>query len=278
MITRRQFAKIAGSAALVAAAQPASAAATSKTAKKGCCFVTGQNQKWRQNIERLKPTWMYSWGSRYPEGLPAGIEFTPMLWGDSPNPAKREQKMGDLVRRFNAGEVRHVLGFNEPDQPEQSDMTIERVLELWPELMSIGAPLVSPGCVHPDRDWMRGFMEEVERKRLRVDAVAVHSYTGPSVNHFVKRLEQVHQEFGRPIWITEFAVGDWEAKKPEDNRHSPERVEAFMREALPALEELEFVERYAWFSASTSSAALGTSALLNAEGDLTTLGEIYANH
>ena len=102
----------------------------------------------------------------------------------------------------------------------------------------------------------------------------------PSVARFredylLQRLENVHREFGRPLWITEFAVGDWEAKSVAENRHSPKAVARFMQEALPALEAASFVDRYAWFSAGQQSRALGTSALFDKQGNLTPLGEVY---
>ena len=81
--------------------------------------------------------------------------------------------------------------------------------------------------------------------------------------------------FGRPLWITEFAVGDWQAKSAKENKHRPQRISQFMREAIPLLEQARFVHRYAWFSAKTDNRALGTSALLDNSGELTELGKIY---
>lgn len=217
---------------------------------------------------------MYSWGLDRPAELPAEVQFPPMLWGDWGD-KHRAKALADVQARYKSGEVSHLLAYNEPDQPKQSGLSVERVIELWPELMEIGVPLVSPGCVHPDKEWMNKFMDEADRRAYRVDAVAVHSYGGPNPEALVKRLEEVHKRFGRPLWITEFAVGDWEAKGPRENRHKPERIAAFMREVLPALDELACVERYAWFSASPSSAPLGTSALFNEDNELTSLGQIY---
>lgn len=276
MITRRRFVQAAAAGSLSWAGL-AKAADTSGLRKRGCCLVARERVAWRQKVERLDPAWMYSWGRRRPEGLPTGVEFTPMLWGNAL--AERQAKrIADLKRRADSGEVRHLLGFNEPDQHEQSNMTVDRAIELWPDLMSVGVPLVSPGCVHPDRVWMTEFMERVEQGGLRVDAIAVHSYMGPSVEILMRRLEEVYKKFGRPLWLTELAVGDWEAKTPGENKHRPERIEAFMRDLLPALDEASHVHRYAWFSAPTTSGPLGTSALFDEEGRLTGLGEVYASH
>jgi hypothetical protein len=88
-------------------------------------------------------------------------------------------------------------------------------------------------------------------------------------------LESVHKLYKKPLWITEFACGDWEAKSVAQNRHRPEQVLKFMKEVLPKLEKCAFVERYAWFPAGANSAALGTSALFDPAGELTPLGKFY---
>jgi hypothetical protein len=119
------------------------------------------------------------------------------------------------------------------------------------------------------------FMKGVKKKKLQVDFVCVHSYGGPSPEALVKRLEKVHKMYDRPIWITEFGVGDWDAASVEENRHSPEVVLRFMEKILPMLEKLDFIERYAWFPADLDSPPLGTSALWDMEGKLTPLGECY---
>ncbi len=274
---RREF--LAASAAALAASSVGLAADTSAatSGKKGCAFVTKEGSPWLNNIRQLKANWLYSWGSERPETLPASVEFAPMIW-NAWSVKNLEERVDTLRPLVKSGQIKSLMGFNEPDQHKQSNMSVEKVVKFWPILMELGVPLVSPGCVHPDREWMRQFMEQVEQKNLRVDFVAVHSYGGPSAEALVKRLEQVHSEFGRRLWMTEFAVGDWEAKTAADNRHSPQRVAAFMREALPALDKLKCLDRYAWFAAEPSSAPLGTSALVKVDGSLTPLGRIYAAH
>jgi hypothetical protein len=50
-----------------------------------------------------------------------------------------------------------------------------------------------------------------------------------------------------------------------------------MHRVLPALERLDFVERYAWFDEPDPQPALETSRLFNTDGSLTELGELYAS-
>jgi hypothetical protein len=239
-------------------------------AKRGIGMGTKTDTHWAEKLQLCGARWFYSWNRLPPENIPRGVEFIPMVWNGKPGDSYTE--LGKQLRK--AG-YKELLGFNEPDQKKQGDMTVEEALNLWPKLMETGLRLISPSCVHPDRDWMKAFMKGVEERQLRVDAVGVHSYGGPNADALMKRLATVHEMFGRPLWITEFAVGDWNAKSRAENKFRPEQVVEFVGKVLPQLDACEFVERYAWFPAKPDSAPLGPSALLNDDGTLTSVGEAY---
>ncbi len=245
-------------------------------AKKGLGLSTRNRHDWRERLQALNLVWFYTWGADEPDGVPEGIEFIPMVFGRE----GRVEEAVDLLQRVKeARGHQYVLGHNEPDAARQANRTVEEVLDDWPLLMEIGLPLVSPGAVHPDREWMISFMEGVDERGLRVDYIAVHSYGPPNAGAFLNRLERIHRMYGRPIWITEFAVGDWRAETVEENRHSQREILNFMRRVLPELERRPYIYRYAWFSADPDNPALGTSALFNEDGSLTPLGEFYGrNH
>jgi len=59
-------------------------------------------------------------------------------------------------------------------------------------------------------------------------------------------------------------------------KYSKSDILNFMKEVLPALDNLEYVQRYAWFSASETSGPLGNAALFDGSGKLTTLGKFYS--
>jgi len=84
-----------------------------------------------------------------------------------------------------------------------------------------------------------------------------------------------HWLYKRPIWITEFAVGDWQAKSPEENRHKPEKIAELVAKLLPQLEAMDIVERYSWFHGGVTGNAVGTSSLFNPDGSLTVVVEAY---
>lgn len=243
---------------------------TKANPKRGLGITTKPGSQWREKLSCSGASWFYSWGAKPPENLSAGIDFVPMVW--KANSAASVREAGAAVRKQGA---KVLLGFNEPDQKSQADMTVEQALELWPALMESGLRLGSPACVHPDNKWMREFMKGVLERHLRVDFVAVHSYGGLNVDALMNQLEAVHQLFGRPIWMTEFAVGDWEARTRAENRYQPEQIAKFVEQLLPRLDRCDFVERYAWFPANPDNHALGPSALFNDDGSLTPVGRAY---
>ena len=241
-------------------------------AKKGI-GMSAKKAGWEARIRSLRAKWSYSWSATKPETYPAGVDFTPMIW--TYRGIESFEQETAAAKRIGS---RNLLAFNEPDQVKQGNLTVDGALEQWPRLLKTGLRLGSPGCVHPDKQWMIDFMARADALKFRVDFVSVHSYGGPNVAALVKRLTKVHEMFGRPLWITEFGVGDWNAKTVQENRNSAATVLSFMKECLPALDELKFLERYAWFPSATTSAPLGTSALFNPDDSLTPLGELYAAH
>ncbi len=239
-------------------------------AKRGLGIGTKPGSLWQKKIELCGARWLYNWKTTPPENIPAGVEFIPMVWSKV-----REESLPQIRAELRRNKFKTLLGYNEPDQKKQGNLTVDEALEQWPKLMELGVRLGSPAGVHPDKDWMKAFMKGVDERKLRVDFVTVHSYGGPNAGTLMKRLATVHELFGRPIWITEFAVGDWNAKTREENKYRPERVVEFVRQVLPQLDACEFVERYAWFPSKPDSAPLGSSALFNDDGTLTAVGEAY---
>jgi hypothetical protein len=249
---------------------PASAA--EEFAKKGIC-LGGQGRETEKKLESLNLGWHYNWSPSWQGKKIKDVQYVPMFWGDKEwchsglgGFRVAKSKMADSP----------LLTYNEPDGKDQSNMTVERALELWPTMEKTNRRLGSPAAVHPDNEWMKAFMKGAEEKKLRVDFICVHWYGSNDALHFINRLEQVHALYKKPIWITEFAIADWKAKTIKDNKQSETDVLRFMRAVLPQLERLDYVERYAWFTAPVDDPALGTSALFHKDGTLTKLGEYYA--
>jgi len=246
--------------------------------KKGMCLITTKENHWVESLKAMNVSWHYSWGGRINPNEPAGLEFVPMIWKASGNFSGLDQNIDYLKPLVKSRTVHYLLGFNEPDGKKQADMTVDEAIAAWPKLMELGVPLGSPACVHADNDWMKNFMDKASQQNYRVDFITVHWYGGPNAAGFIGYLKKIHKMYHKPIWITEFAVGDWNAKNVAENKYSADEILVFMKDLLPQLDKLSFVKKYAWFSAKPDSPQLGTSALLNSNGTLTALGKYYASY
>jgi Glycosyl hydrolase catalytic core len=131
--------------------------------KKGAAYTlrdVGRSGNWVENLPKviqLNPYWNYSWGPKRIAQQPDHIEFVPMLWGRfrtnvDTGRADIDVILNDILPQVQAGRVKRLLGFNEPDLAQQANMTVESALASWPLLEEINLPLISPSCAHPERD------------------------------------------------------------------------------------------------------------------------------
>lgn len=249
--------------------------------KKGVCFTMreeGQSGSWVENVPKLlalHPHWYYSWGDTpAPRDMipSSSVDFLPMIWGWYPK--HFSQRATKLLQEQSS---KFLLGFNEPDANDQSNISVHTAIEAWPQLEALRVPLlVSPACAQANGAWIQEFMKRANEKEYRVDIMGVHHYGGDGPKAFQSKLEAIYKTHGRPILITEFAVADWEAKSPDENKYQPGQVLNFMQVMLPWLEEQEWILGYSWFSFEVNSPAGCCSALFDAEGQLTDLGKFYA--
>lgn len=253
--------------------------------KKGAAFTLrdeGLNGSWVENLPKvvaLDPYWNYGWGLELIDQQPDNIEFVPMVWGGR-NPDRVQQKLTrNLLPLVESGKIKRLLGFNEPDKAEQSNMNTTDALASWPILESTGLPLASPSCAQPAGKWMVEFMSAAEDRCHRLDWISVHWYGGANAGAFKQAMQNIYELYGsrRPLLITEFAPADWKAETPAQNKWSQADVLGFMKQALPWLEETDWISGYAWFSFETSSAAGTSSALFDEQGALTACGRFYAS-
>jgi len=245
------------------------------------------------NLGKLQPYWNYSWGADWIPQQTNFItsEFVPMMWGAPKSvEALREALNEKILPRIKDGTVKRVLGFNEPDKEDQSNMPYMHAIELWPAFMELGVPLCSPACANPEGindpsaqgvpgTWMRDFMNEADKRGYRVDYIGFHWYGGSHVESFKVKLRRVYEKYGkRPLLITEFAPAEWNTKGDfTKNKHTPAKVLAFAKEILPWMEQQDWIAGYNWFSFGIQSPQGYTSALFFDDGSLTALGRYYAS-
>jgi len=218
----------------------------------------------------------YTWpvgGPTMAEWNAAGVRFVPMVWGE--NHIGLAQQKGLPAGR------RALLGFNEPNFPEQAALSPQRAAELWPQVQALAARrgidyLVSPAVnFHSGYGpvaWLRDFLRLCVG--CRVDAIAFHTYT--CHGRYLRDHIDMYRVFGKKLWLTEFACA-------EAGRLSAEGQMAYMREAIPLLEHDADIEAYAWFSyfqdewAFSTGDVNGDAGLVRADGSLSALGQLYSS-
>lgn len=239
------------------------------TAKKGLAGAALQRSG-------LLTSWYYNWGFQ-PSGkeLPAtdaSIRFVPMLWGWN----SKSEKALDSLR---AEHPPILFGFNEPDHTDQANLTVDAALAAWPKVQGIAADLVSPSCAQPQQEWMQRFFEKAEKQNLSFDSVGFHHYGPPEPDDFIGLLEKVHNMYKLPIWVTEFAAADWQAKiGGPANRYSEKQTIRFIQTVCPFMERTPWIRGYAWYpwGDSWEGGPLSTSAFFRKDSTLTESGEAYA--
>jgi hypothetical protein len=251
---------------------------SAETPKKGVAFWNADRSfsGFSRDIDRLDCSWYYNWRPE-PDARAGEIcaAFVPMVWNGSDVTDK-------TLCRLKAGGYDTLLTFNEPDGKDQANMTVEKALSYWPKLMRSGLRLGSPApaSVSQRKDWLGRFMAEADKRGYRVDFICLHWYgdiTAPdAVDELKNFLETQYARYRRPIWLTEFSgsTGYW--IEHENPPVTPAKNAAFIRKALPMLEALPFLERYAWFELKWTEEPWADVALVNPKtGKLTAAGKAY---
>ncbi|WP_308991145.1 glycosyl hydrolase [Mariniflexile litorale] len=188
-------------------------------------------------------TWRYNWDTG--AHTTPDVEYVPIrhnLYWPSFGPANTK-----------AGYT-HFLGYNEPDRPDQSNMTVETAISNWPAFMESGLRLGSPSTSDPFNVWLGNFMTEVEAKNYRVDYMALHCYWYKSATQWANDLQNIYNRYKRPIWITEWNIGaNWTGNSFPDGpsiitdanatKHKNDLVAV-----LNVLDNADYVERYSIYN------------------------------
>ena len=197
--------------------------------------------------DKLDAGWYYTWYIDAKPDVPA--EFVPMIAHGADANSWYWDRIAELKRQ---GRVTTLLGFNEPERDRPGgQVSVDDALRVWPDFERTGLRLGSPAPAYdrPGRAWLTEFMFKAEQRHLRVDFVAVHWYGdvaggAASAKPFLDWLSGIHEQYRKPVWITEFAGLNW------NWLHHPVTAEqnaAFLSAVIPTLERTPWVERYCWF-------------------------------
>jgi hypothetical protein len=216
------------------------------------------------DMQTLSLSWYYDWGSQ--TSCPnTGVPFVPMVWGDWCNGAST---CPALPASLAANGNQYLLTFNEPDNSSQSNMSVARAVQLWPELEATGLQLSSPAVTNGPSGpvWLASFMADAHSQGLRVDFLALHWYGDcSSPQPLLNYLSSMEASYGLPEWLTEFSCVNESAAANAN----------FIQQIAPQLEALPYLQRFAWFTNRPYPGGYQGTALLDANGALTPVGQAY---
>lgn len=223
------------------------------------------------DLPRLGSSWWYNW--TLSPGSCKVSEFVPMVWGHAGNEQSAAGIATETTALVNAG-YKVVLGFNEPDNTSQSNISVSAAIALWPNVANLSLRVGSPATQGnaAGLTWIQAFMAQANADttgKLRVDFIATHWYgwnagscdgNATNLESWIKQIEAIPG--GRPIWLTEWGCL---------NQSNPSLavVQAFFSGAIAMFARHPRVERYAWYPWSTNNS-------LVANGALTSLGAAFA--
>jgi len=206
--------------------------------KLGLAWPNGDDQRLQLLITGRTGV-LYTWSPDLPKDL-YGLIGVPMLWG--PNQIERFQQ---LVK---PGYARHVLGFNEANEPGQSNLSPSYAAQLWIKYIQplrdqgykLGSPAMSS---RPNgKQWMSDFLKACNGG-CTFDFLATHFYD-TTFEKFQAYVEDWNNAYpALPLWITEFACQDFNGGPQPDAG----QVFSFYSQAMNFIEKTPWIQMAAPF-------------------------------
>ncbi|MEM9352104.1 MAG: glycosyl hydrolase [Planctomycetota bacterium] len=200
--------------------------------------------------------WYYHWWHTKPTGdATANAEWIPLVkYLDKFTPL---QSKLDTITGYN--DVDTILVLNEPERESQSDVSVTDAIAAWPSFEATGMNLITPGISDdPDgRAWIDDFMTQANANNYRMDGFAFHWYGASSpngtaaANNFLSRVDYYWNTYGLPLWITEFAIHDWNGLYTDQQIRDAN--EEFLDIVIPQLESRSYVEAYSFYQSFDDS-------------------------
>jgi len=249
---------------------PSTPAVTSTRKGISAWAFTGDDQA----LAESGASWFYTWSSNAGGISAPGVGFVPMIWGSG------SVTSSALTQAEDSTSCSCLLGFNEPDNSSQSNMTPAQALALWPQLMSTGLQLGSPAVASggaTQGGWLDQFMTGAQQAGYRVNFITLHWYgsdfdTSDAVSQLQSYIEAVYNMYHLPIWLTEFALisfANGGTTYPSETQQA-----AFLTAATAMLDSLPYVQRYAWFALPATS-GLPSSGLFEPGPIVTPVGTAF---
>ncbi|KIV90820.1 hypothetical protein PV10_05427 [Exophiala mesophila] len=203
---------------------------------------------YQEYIDSGKISWVFNWELWVPDSTPTGVEWIPCV-RTAGNVKDVDPFLTDIIRRRGI-KTSALLGFNEPEIPQQANLSVEQAVDLWKQVVlpakaKFDLRLGSPGMssdLGRSKPWLDSFLSQLAGHD-GIDFLVLHWY-GPLFSNMRNFLELMHASYPSwPIWLNEFACSTMNTGQCA----SEQQVQDFLRDALPWLDATPWIERYAYF-------------------------------
>lgn len=246
---------------------PSSPPSTGK--KVGTAWANG-NSPSLANFKSSHTQFLYTWDSIAPTNAAGlGFNFMPMLWSNAADKVANFQKL--VVK----GYATHAMGFNECNEPGQSNMSPQVAADAWKQyiqpLSDQGYQLLAPSTSsNPNgKTWTTQFFSLCTG--CTFDGIPIHYYD-VTPQGFINYVTDFHTTFGLPIWPTEFACQNFN----NGPQCSVDQVWNFYSTIIKFMEETDWIIAYFAFGEMENMQGVNTdNQLMDSNGNPTPLGSAY---
>ncbi len=230
------------------------------TSKKGIAGDPG--------IGWLNVNWWYNWNIN--SSSSRDLEYEAI---------RQKQYWPSLAQNWKSLGINTVLGYNEPDNPSQANMSVATAISAWGDLLGTGLRVGSPATTDGGpNSWLIPFVSQADAAGLRVDFVCTHYYQShnpadPSgcASQMYNFLLNIWNNTHRAIWVTEWNNGaNWTDSQWPAPTYAQQQ--ACVQAMVNMLEATPFVERYALYNWVEDTRSLVTSS-----NTVTPAGTTYSN-
>lgn len=199
------------------------------------------------------PAWTYNWTNQVPQFVydrltDAGIDYSPCLFNGSAT-------IADSI--IQQATPKYILGFNEPDQSGQANMTTTEVIDAWAAVADAaptGSILVGPAISDGQFAFQKTVYDGLVSNGYRFDAIAMHLYR-TDLNSFgfgssAYSIPSLADTYGVPIVVSEFGYVNWTRTSPYTDSEVATIVSA-LTTFVEACEDSSDVSRYCMYPASS---------------------------
>jgi len=184
-------------------------------------------------------SWVYNWAGT-PGALETcftqlGIQFVPMIWGPT----------SSITNIYTNSP--YLLTFNEPNFPDQANMSPQQAATLWPQIqavaaqhnMQISSPSASYGGANMDPiQWLDQFFAACQG--CKVDFITTHQYDC-NFNSLHGAITNFYK-YNKPVWVTEFSCYGGSVSADV----------TFVNGILPLFDNDAKIARYSYFGARSN--------------------------